>query len=110
MADRQYSEAAEERREVAPKQEKEVNRKGSEKAKEESKVVQSEDKNKAQESSARGRGVQCNSCYKYGHIARYCTQKPKKGSEASGRSRGSDPPDKMLVMMTDTERVGTVQA
>ena len=57
--DQQYSEAAEERREIVQKEkEKEAEKKGSMKAKDQmqSERLQSGDKNKSHDSSARGRG------------------------------------------------------
>ena len=57
------------------KKKKEVGKKGNEKAPEQNKVVQSGDKSNSQESTIRGRGIQCNSCHKFGHIARNCTNR-----------------------------------
>ena len=99
--DQQYSEAAEERRDVGQKG-KEAEKRVNDKAKEQERVAQAVDKGKSHDSSAHGRGIQCNACHKFGHIARYCTNK-KKSAEAPGRSKGSDPPGRVFVTMTDAE-------
>ena len=88
--DKQYAEAAGERRQTPQKRENDSR----------NEVAQPEDRDKSQDSGARGRGVQCNACHKFGHIARYCPNKRGRSSEAPGRS---EPPARVLAAVTDAE-------
>ena len=100
--DKQYNEAAGERHEEGQR-DKEPQKPANEGAEPQCKVAPQVDRDKPGDSSARWRGIQCNACHKFGHIARYCPNKQRRGAEAPGRSWGNEPLGRVLVTITDTE-------
>lgn len=99
--EQQYSEAAGEKCHASPKTSKEPERQVSVPQRRE--PTNTEAANPS-DGNGRMKGIQCNFCRRFGHIARYCPDRQKRNVEAPGRSGYSTVPStSVLRTVTDLE-------
>ena len=89
--EQQYCEAAEERKDSQQKS-KRVEKAPTQPRKEQAAKASADSEKKrdsSQSSNKRGQGPQCHNCHRFGHIAKFCWDKQKRGAEAPGKQKDS---------------------
>ena len=89
--EQQYCEAAEERKDSQQKS-KRVEKAPTQPRKEQAAKASADSEKKrdsSQSSNKQGQGPQCHNCHRFGHIAKFCWDKQKRGAEAPGKQKDS---------------------
>ena len=89
--EQQYCEAAEERKDSQQKS-KRVEKAPTQPRKEQAAKASADSEKKrdsSQSSNKQGQGPQCHNCHRFGHIAKFCWDKRKRGAEAPGKQKDS---------------------
>ena len=86
--EQQYCEVAEERKDAQQKTKK-VEKAPTQPRKEQAEKASNSEKRESSSKQGQGQGPQCHNCHRYGHIAKFCWDKQKRGAEAPGKQKDS---------------------